>query len=101
MVLEGKLSHDSIYRITPLGRKITELPLISFRSNGRPDHITAITWGINALDAADLAKGDRVKVKGRLQSREYNKDDMKKVVYEISVKELEPLSVDPKSTEIL
>ncbi len=88
VVIEGELNYNSVYRNTPLGRKITELPIICRRPNGRPDHLTAIAWGINALDAADLVKGDRVKITGRLQSRIYNKDG-EKTVYEISVKEFE------------
>lgn len=84
VVIEGELNYNSVYRTTPLGRKITELPIICRRANGRPDHMTAIVWGLNALDAADLVKGDKVKITGRLQSRIYNKDG-EKTVYEISV----------------
>ena len=43
------------------------------RAFGKSDYIPCIAWGRNAQYAARFRVGDRLRVTGRLQSREYQK----------------------------
>lgn len=87
--VEGFLCKQSIYRKTPLGRQVTDLLIASNRSYGKSDYIPTIAWGRNAIKTSEFEVGTRVKVFGRLQSREYVKklDDETeetRVAYELS-----------------
>ena len=88
--LDGFVCKLPNYRETPLGRKIAELIVASNRErNFKSDYIPCIAWGRNAIRASMIETGTRVKVLGRLQSREYNKkiDDEKyevRTAYELS-----------------
>ncbi len=44
-----------------------------FRPVGQTDYIPCICWGRNALFAAGLNVGSKIKIDGRIQSRKYNK----------------------------
>ena len=67
------LCKTPIYRETPSGRKITDLLLAVNRPVGQTDYIPCICWGRNALFAAGLNVGSKIKIDGRIQSRKYNK----------------------------
>ena len=88
--LDGFVCKLPNYRETPLGRKIAELIVASNRErNFKSDYIPCIAWGRNAIRSSMIETGTRVKVLGRLQSREYNKkiDDEKyevRTAYELS-----------------
>ena len=72
--LDGFICKEPTYRETPFGRKITDLMVASNRErNFKSDYIPCITWGRNAIRASEFNVGTRVKVLGRLQSREYKK----------------------------
>ena len=72
--LDGFICKEPVYRETPFGRQITDLIVASNRErNYKSDYIPCIAWGRNAIRASDFNVGTRVKVSGRLQSREYNK----------------------------
>ena len=72
--LDGFICKEPAYRETPFGRQITDLIVASNRErNYKSDYIPCIAWGRNAIRASELNVGTRVKVSGRLQSREYNK----------------------------
>ena len=72
--LDGFICKEPTYRETPFGRQITDLIVASNRErNHKSDYIPCIAWGRNAIRASELNVGTRVKVLGRLQSREYNK----------------------------
>ena len=71
--LVGVLCKPPIYRSTPFGREICDMMLAVNRAFGKSDYIPCIAWGRNAQYAARLRVGDRVKLTGRLQSREYQK----------------------------
>lgn len=73
VTLIGALCKPPIYRSTPFGREICDMMLAVNRSFGKSDYIPSIAWGRNAQYAARLRVGDRVKLTGRLQSREYQK----------------------------
>ena len=72
--LDGFICKDPTYRETPFGRRITDLIVASNRErNFKSDYIPCIAWGRNAIRASEFDVGTRVKVLGRLQSREYKK----------------------------
>ena len=72
--LDGFICKDPVYRETPFGRQITDLIVASNRErNYKSDYIPCIAWGRNAIRTSEFNVGTRVKVSGRLQSREYNK----------------------------
>ena len=71
--LDGYICKEAIYRKTPLGREIADILLAVNRPYGKSDYIPCICWGRNARYASGFAVGARVKVWGRVQSREYTK----------------------------
>ena len=72
--LDGFICKEPTYRETPFGRQITDLMIASNRErNFKSDYIPCIAWGRNAIRASEFDVGTRVKVFGRLQSREYKK----------------------------
>ena len=72
--LDGFICKEPVYRETPFGRQITDLIVASNRErNYKSDYIPCIAWGRNAIRSSEFDVGTRVKVSGRLQSREYNK----------------------------
>lgn len=89
--LEGNLCKEPVYRETPLGRQITDIILAVNRGYNKSDYIPCICWGRLAHYAGGLKVGDRVRLAGRIQSREYTKDGEIKTAYEVSVNLLESL----------
>ena len=73
LLLAGALCKPPVYRATPFGREICDLMLAVNRAFGKSDYIPCIAWGRNAQYAARFRVGDRLRVTGRLQSREYQK----------------------------
>ena len=71
--LDGFICKEPKYRRTPLGRQITDLLIASNREHFKSDYIPCIAWGRNAIRTSEFNVGTRVKVLGRLQSREYKK----------------------------
>ena len=88
MLLVGNLCRKPVYRRTPLGREIADLLLAVNRGTGKADYLPCIAWGGQARRAGWWNVGDRVCVRGRLQSRRYRKvvgsDVGEKVAYEVS-----------------
>lgn len=94
--LDGYICKVPIYRKTPLGREIADLLLAVNRPYGKSDYIPCIVWGRNARYAASFEVGDRVRVCGRVQSREYTKkisnlEREKRIAYEVSVSKMEEM----------
>ena len=92
--LDGYICKAPVYRKTPLGREIADLLVAVNRPYGKSDYIPCIAWGRNARYASSFDVGGRVKIWGRVQSREYVKkidevDSEKRVAYEVSVSKLE------------
>ena len=92
--LDGYICKLPIYRKTPLGRDIADLLLAVNRPYGKSDYIPCISWGRNARYAAGFSVGTRVRIWGRVQSREYTKklsdtECEKRVAYEVSISKLE------------
>ncbi len=92
--LEGFICKVPIYRKTPLGREIADLLVAVNRPYGKSDYIPCIAWGRNARFASGFEVGGRIKIWGRVQSREYLKkidenEGEKRIAYEVSVSKLE------------
>jgi len=92
--LEGFACKKPNYRQTPFGREISDLLVAVNRAYNKSDYIPCIAWGRNAKYCESFMVGEKIKVYGRVQSREYEKKQEdgsveKKVAYEISVSKLE------------
>ena len=97
--LDGYICKTPIYRKTPLGREIADLLLAVNRPYGKSDYIPCIAWGRNARFASGFEVGTRVRIWGRVQSREYTKklsetQCEKRVAYEVSISKLECTDVE-------
>ncbi|MCL2224007.1 MAG: single-stranded DNA-binding protein [Defluviitaleaceae bacterium] len=95
--LDGYLCKPAIYRTTPFGREIADLLIAVNRSYNKSDYIPCIAWGRNARYASKLQVGDRIRLWGRKQSRQYQKklDDvtvLEKTAYEVSIAKIEPVT---------
>lgn len=92
--LDGFICKEPICRQTPMGRQIADLLVAVNRPRGKSDYIPCIAWGRNALYVSRFEVGGKVRIHGRIQSREYMKklsegEVEKRVAYEISVVKLE------------
>ena len=100
VALTGALCKPPIYRSTPFGREICDMMLAVNRAFGKSDYIPCIAWGRNAQYASRFAVGDSVRLTGRLQSREYQKQlpdgtVMNRIAYEVSISRLTSLQDAP------
>ena len=91
--LDGYICKLPVYRKTPFGREIADILLAVNRPYGKSDYIPCIAWGRNARFAGDLEIGTRLKIDGRIQSREYKKrisdeETEIRVAYEVSIERL-------------
>lgn len=87
--LVGYICKETNYRKTPLGREVADVLIAVNRQYGKSDYIPCICWGRSARYAGELEVGSKIKITGRIQSREYIKkigDDKreKRVAYEVS-----------------
>ncbi len=94
IVLVGYICKPPVYRHTPFGREIADMLLAVNRSYNKSDYIPCIAWGRNARFSKNLSVGDKVRLSGRIQSREYRKRTAEdtfitKTAYEISVVKIE------------
>jgi single-stranded DNA-binding protein len=71
--LDGYICKKPIYRTTPFGREITDMLLAVNRPYNKSDYIPCIAWGRNARYSENLKVGDRIRIWGRIQSRNYQK----------------------------
>jgi hypothetical protein len=100
--LRGALCREPRLRRTPLGREIADLMLAVNRPYGRSDYLPCICWGALARRAALWRTGQRLRLEGRLQSRDYLKitdsGPEKRTAFEVSAMELEE---DPSDTSFV
>lgn len=92
--LDGYICKPPMYRTTPFGREITDILLAVNRPYNKSDYIPCICWGRNARYSQNFNVGDKIKVWGRIQSREYQKkinedQTINKVAYEVSISKIE------------
>ncbi|HIT01691.1 MAG TPA: single-stranded DNA-binding protein [Candidatus Enterenecus merdae] len=94
LTLSGALCKLPVRRRTPLGREICDLLLAVNRPYGRADYLPCIAWGSLAMLCGSMGVGDRLRLEGRLQSRQYRKvvdgQDTIRTAYEVSVMNLLP-----------
>lgn len=95
LTLAGVLCKPPVLRRTPLGREICDMMLAVNRRYGRADYLPCIAWGGLAAWCSQLDVGDGLKLNGRLQSREYTKEEngesIRRTAFEVSVMSLEPV----------
>lgn len=90
--LEGIICKTPIVRTTPLGRVIADILIAINRPNSSySDYIPVILWGYCAKQAENINVGNKVKIKGRVQSRIYTKEEIEHTAYEISASNIEIL----------
>ena len=92
--LDGYICKEPVYRTTPLAREIADVLLAVNRAYGKSDYIPCICWGRNARYAGNLTVGSRIQLRGRIQSREYQKrigegKVVDKIAYEVSASQME------------
>lgn len=92
--LDGYICKEPTYRKTPLGREITDLLIAANRSYGKSDYIPCVAWGRNAKYASGIEVGSRIRICGRIQSRQYVKkldggSVEERTAYEVSVSKME------------
>ena len=92
--LDGYICKKPVYRTTPFGREITDMLIAVNRPYNKSDYIPSIAWGRNARYSEKLKVGDRIKVWGRIQSREYQKrisdeEIITRTAYEVSISKME------------
>ena len=92
LTLAGALCRKPVARRTPLGREICDLLLAVNRPYGRADYLPCIAWGSLAAHCGGLDVGDKLRLEGRLQSRQYHKlidgEQVERTAFEISVMNL-------------
>lgn len=89
LILEGAICKQPTYRMTPQGREIADIMLAVSKGYGKSDYIPCLAWGRNAGYAASMDTGTKIRLTGRVQSREYSKCGEIKTAYEVSVSLLE------------
>lgn len=94
LYLNGYICKEPIYRVTPFGREITDMLLAVNRTYNKSDYIPIIAWGRNARFGKNLKVGEHIKVKGRIQSRNYQKklsedEIVTRTAYEVSISRIE------------
>lgn len=97
--LEGYICKPPIYRETPFGREIADLLIAVNRLYNKSDYIPSIAWGRNARFSSNLTVGDKIRIWGRVQSRQYQKKFSdgtveNKVAYEVSISKMEKAQED-------
>lgn len=96
--LTGFFCKPPVHRTTPLGRDICDAQIAVNRDRQKSDYIPLIIWGRTARLIARLDVGAHVNVKGRLQSRMYQKQTeqgvIEKTAYEVSVSRISEVTDD-------
>ena len=99
---DTKGKHLIVYRETPKGKFIADIFLIVPRTEKRTSCIPCICWGSIAHCASMLEMGSKLRVYGKIQSRQYVKkipDESMKVMttYEVSIRKMEVINENSDS----
>lgn len=97
--LIGFVCKAPTYRKTPLGREISDLLIAVNRQYGQSDYIPCVAWGRNARYTHSFEHGKKIRISGRVQSREYTKklsenESEIRTAYEVSIGMLEVIEED-------
>lgn len=92
----GYVCKEPTYRTTPFNREICDILIAVNRSYNKSDYLPLIAWGRNARYSKNFKVGDRIKIVGRIQSRDYVKkisdeESVTKTAYEVSLNKIEKL----------
>ena len=106
VVLIGFVCKKPIYRQTPFGREIADLLLAVNRAYNKSDYIPTIAWGRNARFCQNIEVGTKVKITGRVQSRNYEKKfedgtTQTRTAYEVSISSLEIVNEEEENKEVI
>ncbi len=106
VTLIGYICKKPIYRQTPFGREISDILLAVNRAYNKSDYIPAIAWGRNARFCQNIEVGTKVKITGRVQSRNYEKkfEDgtiQTRTAYEVSISSLEIVNEEEENKEVI
>ena len=106
VVLTGYICKKPIYRQTPFGREISDILLAVNRAYNKSDYIPAIAWGRNARFCQNIEVGTKVRITGRVQSRNYEKKfedgtTQTRVAYEVSIGSLEIINEEEENKKEL
>lgn len=92
--LNGFVCKPAIYRTTPFSREICDVLLAVNRNFNKSDYIPCIAWGNNAHVVSGMSVPSKLKIVGRIQSREYmkvvdaNSAPIARTAYEVSISKL-------------
>lgn len=91
--LNGYICKPPVYRTTPFKREICDILIAVNRAYNKSDYIPCIAWGRNARYIKNAVVGERVKLSGRIQSRDYQKQMpdgrmITRTAYEVSVNKI-------------
>ncbi len=107
IVLVGRLVRDPEVNTTKNGTNVSKITLAVPRSyknvDGKyeTDFIDCTLWQLMATNTKEYCKkGDIVGVKGRIESRVYEKDDEKKYLTEVIAEKVTFLSSNNKAEEV-
>ena len=106
VTLIGYICKKPIYRQTPFGREISDILLAVNRASNKSDYIPAIAWGRNARFCQNIEVGTKVKITGRVQSRNYEKKfedgtTQTRTAYEVSISSLEIVNEEEENKEVI
>ena len=106
VTLIGYICKKPIYRQTPFGREISDILLAVNRAYNTSDYIPAIAWGRNARFCQNIEVGTKVKITGRVQSRNYEKKfedgtTQTRTAYEVSISSLEIVNEEEENKEVI
>ena len=106
VTLIGYICKKPIYRQTPFGRDISDILLAVNRAYNKSDYIPAIAWGRNARFCQNIEVGTKVKITGRVQSRNYEKKfedgtTQTRTAYEVSISSLEIVNEEEENKEVI
>ena len=104
--LDGYICKPPVYRKTPAGREIADVHVAVNRAYGKSDYIPCVVWGRNTGFASMLSVGSRIRVVGRIQSREYRKqiaEDVTetRIAYEVSVNSIDTEEEDKCNGKVI
>lgn len=88
--LVGVICKKSKLRKTPLSKLICDF-ILAVNNGEYSYYIPCIAWGFNAIRVDDMCIGDCVNINGRLQSRNYTKENAEYTVYEVSCEKVNTL----------
>lgn len=106
VTLIGYICKKPIYRQTPFGREISDILLAVNRAYNKSDYIPAIAWGRNARFCQNIEVGTKVKITGRVKSRNYEKKfedgtTQTRTAYEVSISSLEIVNEEEENKEVI